>query len=184
MMLTIIVALFAVYLIASPFLPEFLWWSQHDSPARKILYHPQHLPAPSNSIAQALGDTLVIPRLNLKQTIHGGGMSQLMLGVWHVPGTSTPDKGGNTVFIGHRFTYIDPEGVFYFLDKVQLHDPITVYWQHRVYSYQVDEIKIVPNTELSVQANTKDPILTLYTCTPVWNPINRLIVIAKPVGEQ
>lgn len=181
--LTVFVALLALYLIVSPFLPEVQWWARHDSPVQKVLYQPAPLPAPTVQSAQILDDTLVIPRLDMQEAIYGGGQGNLMRGVWHVSRTSTPDKGGNTVLIGHRFTYKTPRGVFYFLDKVQVGDSITVFWQHQVYEYRVAEIKIVPNTELSVQANTKDPILTLYTCTPVWNPINRLVVIAKPVEK-
>jgi sortase A len=108
-------------------------------------------------------------------------MRSLRLGVWHLPYTSTPDKGGNTVLVGHRFTYAGP-AVFYHLDKVQVGDDVTMQWQNKTYTYTVTEVKVVPPTETSVEANTKDPQLTIYTCTPLWTAKNRLVIVAKPVG--
>ena len=100
-----------------------------------------------------------------------------------MPHTSTPDKGGNTVLVGHRFTYKNPEGVFYHLDKVQLGDAITLHWQGNAYDYEVAEIKVVPANEISVEDNTAEPQLTIYTCTPLWSVKNRLVIIAKPLEE-
>jgi LPXTG-site transpeptidase (sortase) family protein len=183
--LTVVVATFAIYIMAAPFLPQIGWWVKHDSPIKTIMPHrqsPATLPASQQVVD---GDKLFIPRLEMDQAIYGGSKVSLSKGVWHVPHTSTPDKGGNTVLVGHRFTYKDPTGaVFYHLDKVQTNDPITVHWQGKIYQYKVSEIKVVPATELSVEDNTKEPQLTIYTCTPLWSVKNRLVVIAKPVEAQ
>ena len=173
----------AIYIILIPFLPQFGWWVKHDSPVAAILPpkpNPTVVPKPAPVVQ---GDTLFIPRLDMQKSIFGGGKANLHKGVWHVPHTSTPDKGGNTVLVGHRFTYKDPTGaVFYHLDKVQKDDAISVQWQGKMYNYHVTDIKVVPDTELSVQDNTSDPQLTIYTCTPLWSVTHRLVIVAKPTG--
>lgn len=181
--LSVVVALLAVYIAAAPFLPQVGWWVTHESPVSGILYKPNV--AASSAVGQAIeGDKLFIPRIDLAEPIHGGGKESLNLGVWRVPHSSTPDMGGNTVLVGHRFTYKDPTGVFYHLDKVQKGDEITVHWQGKAYEYEVTEIKVVPASEVSVEHNTTEPRLTVYTCTPLWSVENRLVVIAEPKGAN
>jgi LPXTG-site transpeptidase (sortase) family protein len=180
-LLTIVVAILALYIITAPFLPQFGWWLRHDSPVKAVVPHkesPAAAPAAEQVVAE---DRLFIPALEMNELLYGGGKGSLSKGVWRVPHTSTPDKGGNTVLVGHRFTYKDPTGVFYHLDKVQVGDPITVHWQGKVYEYAVSETKVVPATELSVEDSTEEPQLTLYTCTPLWSVTHRLVIIAKPV---
>lgn len=182
--LTVMVTGLAVYIIMAPFLPQLGWWLAHDSPVQAVIpkkESPAAVPAAEQVVE---GDKLFIPSLDLTEPIYGGGKASLNKGVWRVPHTSTPDKGGNTVLVGHRFTYKDPTGVFYHLDKVQTGDPITVHWQDRIYEYRVTEIKVVPATELSVEDNTPEPQLTIYTCTPLWSVEKRLVIIAKPLEAQ
>jgi sortase (surface protein transpeptidase) len=38
----------------------------------------------------------------------------------------------------------------------------------------------VSAADASIEVPTTDTRLTLYTCTPLWNPQNRLVVIATP----
>lgn len=182
--LTFVVAVLALYIIAVPYLPQFAWWLRHDSPIQTLITK-EDSPATAAAADQVVeGDKLFIPRMDLEQPIWGGSKANLERGVWLVQGTSTPDKGGNTVLVGHRFTYKNPAGVFYHLDKVQHGDVITVHWQGKVYEYKVTEIKVVPATEVSVEDNTPEPQLTVYTCTPLWSVENRLVVIAKPLPEN
>ena len=181
--LTVIVALLALYIITAPYLPSFNWWLKHESPVKQIV-HPKASPAAAAPVEQVVGeDKLFIPRLEMATAVMGGGKASLSKGVWKLPHTSTPDKGGNTVLVGHRFTYKNPEGVFYHLDKVQLGDAITLHWQGNAYDYEVAEIKVVPANEISVEDNTAEPQLTIYTCTPLWSVKNRLVILAKPLEE-
>ena len=53
-----------------------------------------------------------------------------------------------------------------------------------MYRYKVESSRTVPDTAIQVEAPTKDARLTLYTCTPLWNPVNRLVVVAKPIMES
>lgn len=180
--LTVLVAFLAIYIIAAPYLPQLGWWIEHDSPIKTIVR--KQTPATPPAEQEIRGDKLFIPGLDMEENIYSGGIASLSKGVWRVPKTSTPDKGGNTVLVGHRFTYKDPTGVFYHLDKVKKEDPITLHWQGKAYEYKVADIKIVPATEVSVEDNTKEPQLTIYTCTPLWSVKNRLVVIAEPLEVE
>ena len=94
-------------------------------------------------------------------------------------GGRTPDRGGNTVLIGHRFTYTTPRGVFYYLNKVKLNDEIGLWWNNKEYLYRVSGIKEVKPTDTAVENATTQPQLTLFTCTPLWLPKDRLVVVAQ-----
>lgn len=180
--LTVLIVLVALYIIAAPFLPQIGWWVRHDSPIKGIVYNPPTSPAEAPPAEQKVaGDMLFIPSIDMQEAVYGGGIGSLNKGVWRVQHTSSPDKGGNTVLVGHRFTYKDPTGVFYYLDKVHVGDKITIHWQGKVYEYTVTETKVVPASEVSVENNTEQSQLTIYTCTPVWSVANRLVIIAKPL---
>jgi sortase A len=174
--LTVVVVAFALYIIAMPFLPAFSWWARHEAPVISK-------PATVSLATTPKDNTLVIPNLGLQEVINeGAGIHTLHFGVWHLPDTSSPDKGGNMVMAGHRYTY-SGSGVFYHLDLVKTGDPIVLYWQHKRYNYTVSKTEVVPPTEVSVQAPSSDAHLTIYTCTPMWTFKNRLVVIAVPVPE-
>ncbi len=105
-------------------------------------------------------------------------------GAWRMPETSTPDKGSNTVITGHRFKYLPPNNLtFYLLDKLVAGDILKVIWSEKTYLYKVTETKIVPPTEVSVLDPSEKPILTLLTCDPIFSQKNRLIVIGELVEQ-
>jgi sortase A len=183
--LSVIAVLMAIYIIALPVLPQLSWWGGHlfHKPDPAVVQVTQESNTPSQPIPS--GMWLDIPRISLHEQIYTGlSIYELNKGVWHIPNTSTPDKGSNTVVAGHRFTYTSPKGIFYFLDKMQKDDRVTVGWQGTEYTYKVDDIKIVPPTDVSVQAPTKDNRFTFYTCTPLWTAQNRLIVQAELVSKR
>jgi sortase A len=179
--LTAAIALVAIYIIVTPFIPQVAWWLKHDSPVRRVVSDSSSTVAPAKTEA-VKGEQLFIDRLSMQETVHGGGIAALKKGVWHLPHTSSPDKGGNTVLVGHRFTY-NGQAVFYHLDKVQKGDPITLAWEGKLYRYEVANVKVVPPTEVSIEANTKEPMLTIYTCTPLLTAKDRLVIQAKLIGE-
>ncbi|HOZ56306.1 MAG: Sortase family protein [Parcubacteria group bacterium ADurb.Bin316] len=102
----------------------------------------------------------------------------LSKGAWHIPESSTPDKGGNTVITGHRFKYLPPNNLtFYLLDKLEVGDIIAVIWKEENYYYRVRETKVVPDTDFSVLNPSDKPIITLFTCTPIYSTEKRLVVV-------
>lgn len=179
--LTILVVCFGLYLIGVPYLPQVGWWLHPPTP---VASHTIKIDTAAALPPIPADNELVIPRLGMKETIHTGPtIAELRKGVWLIPGSSTPDQGSNTVIIGHRFTYAGP-AVFYFLDKVQLGDSITVDWQHKEYTYTVKNIRAVLPTDVSVERPTKNSQLTLYTCTPLWSVSHRLVITATLTGVR
>lgn len=176
--LTVLVSLLALYVIAMPLLPAISWWAKYEAP---VISKPVSVATPRTAPAN---NTLVIPSLALSDIIHEGpDYRTLRIGPWHIPGTGSPAKGGNTVIAGHRYTY-SGSGVFYHLDKVRVGDPIYVYWQHKRYAYTVKSTRVVAPTDVAIEAPTKQPQLTLYTCTPMWTFSNRLVIVAVPTGDN
>ncbi|MDL2363217.1 MAG: sortase [Patescibacteria group bacterium] len=174
--LTVAVLLVGIYIALSPLLPRLGVLLHNPAPSSAAITKANTQPATSEPIPA--DDILKIPRLGMTQVIHSGpSIAELSKGVWLVPNTSSPEKKSNTVIVGHRFTYAGP-AVFYFLDKIEVNDRITVDWQKKEYTYKVSEIKVVPPTETSVQKATSKPQLTLYTCTPLLTAKNRLVITA------
>lgn len=126
---------------------------------------------------------LVIPQIFVNEVIREGkAEATVNQGPWRKPYSSTPIEDSNTVIAGHRFTYRS-KAVFYNLDKLKIGDTFAVYWEGKAYYYQVAETKVVKANNKEVEAPTDNARLTLYTCTPVWNPKDRLVIIAKPTGD-
>ncbi len=175
------------YIICAPFLPALSFWINgrfgHRSQAiQAIIDKPAAAPAPDNVPST---NRLLIPSMQLDAPIiEGRDARALRDGPWRRPNTSTPDKGGNTVIAAHRFTYTQPRGSFYHLDAVKVGDTIAIFWHAKKYVYIVREIKTVHAADTTIEAPTTSAHLTLYTCTPLWMPKDRLVVIATPKEQS
>ncbi len=173
--LAVVVIVLALYILAWPFLPALTWWTRYEAP---VISHK----APTSVAVNApipQQNTLVIPVLNMREEVFDGpDQHTLNKGIWHLPDNSTPIIGGNTIMAGHRFTY-SGKAVFYYLDKVHTGDEMTLYWQGKRYDYLVTGVNQVPPTDTSLIAQTADPTLTIYTCTPLWSAKDRLVITAK-----
>lgn len=169
------------YVIALPFIPSIIFWAQkqdgHRQQQLEARIHTQ--PGDGANSPKSHGEQLTIPSMGLDEAVHEGPTAKtLRQGLWHRPKTSTPDKGSNTVIVGHRLTYTDPQGTLYHLDKVKIGDSVGLTWNGKQYIYKVSKTKVVKATEISVEAPSDRPQLTVYTCTPLWLPEDRLVVIA------
>jgi sortase A len=176
--LIILIILVNGYVITTPFFPRLLFMvHSHQGQAVKLKEAVHKPPAAS---APAQPNHVIIPSMLLDQPVNEGtdAYAELDKGVWRWPGGSTPDKGGNTVLLGHRFTYTTPKGVFYFLDKATVGSEIGLVWDNKLYTYKVASTAVVPPTDVSILAPSVEPTLTLYTCTPLWNPKSRLVITA------
>ncbi len=176
--LTVLVIALAGYLMYQPLAPAAGYWVRHQAP---VISKPATValpPQPPNE------NTLFIPSLGLERIVYEGATkSALQKGVWHRPQTSSPNRGGNTVLAGHRFTYTDP-AVFYHLDKVKIGDEIILFWNQKRYVYKVSVTKVVAPTAVDVENPSNESRLTLYTCTPLWSSAQRLVVIADLKDES
>ncbi|MCA9327297.1 class E sortase [Candidatus Saccharibacteria bacterium] len=181
------------YILIVPLLPAIsYWWHERNPQAIQAYSNRLHSEKPSTNSSSNPGefhagpdhDGLVIPKMLLDTPLVEGPMSNsfnlLNQGAWRLPISATPDEGGNTVIAGHRFSYTGPRGVFYYLNKLVPGDEIGLWYHGKLYLYSVVSSRTVNPTEVSVQQPTKDTRLTLYTCTPLWKPVNRLIVVATP----
>ncbi len=127
-------------------------------------------------------DRLVIPKIGVDVTIVPGQDERaLEKGIWHIPNTSSPDRGGNTVLSGHRFRYLAGPKTLYLLDQMEIGDVIIVYWKGIEYDYKVVARRIVNPDAVEILDPTPEPQLTIFTCTPVFSTRQRLVLFAKPM---
>lgn len=188
--LSVVAVLLGVYIAVAPFLPNLsLWYKGAFQGGSGYTYQgelasldgedvsSEQLPPPEEN-------TLLIPEIFLDQKILEGQTIDVIASgdVWRRPNTSTPDAGGNTVIVGHRWSY-NNDGTFYHLDKLEVGDKFSVYWNKQEYVYEVFETKVVPPTEVSIEGTSEESVLTLYTCTPLWTATNRLVVISKLISS-
>jgi LPXTG-site transpeptidase (sortase) family protein len=183
----LIVAIITInaYIIALPIYPTIVfWWQNHINHQPQKLSKLVRSTKSSKVYAQPAkptpnGEWLVIPKLSMKQQIQEGDSKYTVnKGVWHYPLAGSPSNGGNTVLIGHRFTYKGPS-VFFHLDLLKPADSLTLYWNSKQYNYKIQQIKVVSPTDTSIEKQTEDERLTIYTCTPLWSDKSRLVIIAK-----
>lgn len=183
-LLLALIILLNVYVIAGPILPALLFrWQSHSGRQQQLQREIRGaLSKPPPSQSHQL-NSIIIPRMLLNQPIYEGTIANqyktLDKGIWRWPNSSTPAQGGNTVLIGHRFTYTKPQGVFYFLNKIKLGDEMAVIWNDKAYAYKVISINQVPPNDTAIENNTPYSELTLFTCTPLWLPKDRLVVVAS-----
>lgn len=173
-----LIILINAYVVVAPFAPGvWFWWQSHHGQQTADLSQKIHQKSPPKTQP----NSVIIPSILLDKPILEGRDTYTILnkGIWRWPDGSTPDRGSNTILIGHRFTYTDPRGVFYFLHKIKIGEDIGITWQNKQYIYKVSDIKVVPPTDTSILSPTKKPTLTMYTCTPLWWPKDRLVIIAQ-----
>ena len=102
-----------------------------------------------------------IPRLGVDALVaEGVDAATLRVAVGHVPDTAFPDEVGNVALAGHRDTVFRP------LRELQPGDVVTVTTPLGVFSYEVEQIRIVAPHETEVIAPVPERVLTLVTCYP------------------
>lgn len=187
------IVLINVYIILAPLAPAVIfWWEKNHTSRLSQLSNQVNLPSKgakqSSGVAVPVGNTLIVPAMLLETPILEGPTrteyNTLDQGVWRWPLGSTPDKGGNTILIGHRFTYSNPRGIFYELNQVKVGDYIAVFWNGTEYVYRTTSVASVQPNDVAILNQTKQAELTLYTCTPTWNPTQRLVVTALLSGTK
>jgi len=178
-----VVVVLGIYIALGPFWPNVqLWFSGIFDANNGYAYSGQltELEGVEGGDGAPDGNTLVIPAISLdEKVVEGEQIGVIENGdVWRRPNTSTPDVGGNTVIIGHRWSYSNPS-TFYHLDKMSVGDKFSVYWNDEEYVYEVSETKVVPATAVDIEGPSEEAKLTLYTCTPLWTAKDRLVVVSK-----
>lgn len=194
--LSVVTALLGLFLAVSPIIPQitFLIDSKRNKPVapyggRLSLAvdslngetDPDTVDDRTNNVPET--NHLVLPSIFLNEEIlEGDTIATADKGPWRRPTSGTPETGGNTVIVGHRWTYRAARDIFFHLDKVKVGDPIGLYWNNAEYVYKVSEVRIVMPHEIWVEEQTDTPTLTLYTCTPIWSSRQRLVVRAELIA--
>ncbi len=120
---------------------------------------------------------LIIPAINVDWPIvPGDGWEELKLGIGHHVGSANPGERGNFILSGHNDIYGEP---FRDLEKVEIGKEILVYAGPNAYRYVVKAKRVVVPADLSVLAPSRNPIITLITCTPYRVDTHRAIVIGE-----
>jgi LPXTG-site transpeptidase (sortase) family protein len=181
----------AVYLIALPFYPRIIYKVHYEKNIDKEAIqdvvalreeNKQYKNAFPDSDYSVSPNRLIIKKIGVNAPIVESANEEygLSKGAWRVPTTSKPDKGGNTVITGHRFKYLPPNNLtFYLFHEIVAGDLVSVIWEDEDYIYRVRETKIVPATEVSIMDPSNESILTLFTCDPIYSTKNRLVIIAE-----
>ena len=180
-----------LYLVILPFYPKIKYKLTYDNKKmqeeaknedivkEKVQEIKSHLPKSEYAVSP---NRLIITKIGLNSPIVNTDNEDygLSKGAWLVPETSTPEHGGNTVITGHRFKYLPPNNLtFYLFHELENEDIISVIWQEQDFYYRIKEIKKVPKTETSILSPTSNSTLTLYTCDPIWSDENRLVVVGE-----
>ncbi|HMB65615.1 MAG TPA: class E sortase [Patescibacteria group bacterium] len=130
---------------------------------------------------------IVIPRIGvdapiIRTTNQAEGLNK---GAWMLPAGSTPGEGGNTIITAHRFKYLPPNNLtFYLLDKLRPGDEVIVLWQEQGFLYRVKERKIIKKDDFSILKPSSTPILTLFTCHPLFSDQERLVILASKIKKD
>lgn len=132
---------------------------------------------------------IIIPSINVRAPIVFDSsannniiFSELRNGVVHYAHTAMPGQIGNSVIFGHSSGVLWEKGnykfVFTLLHDLKPNNIIYINYNGQQYRYRVINTVIVKPTTMSVLNQTKTPMLSLITCTPVGYSTNRFVVHA------
>lgn len=118
--------------------------------------------------------------------VEGVELEDLEKGVGHHKTTALPGLEGNVVLAGHNWypgknLYYK---VFYDLGKLEIGDEIIIYYDQGKFIYKTIERKIVSPKDTEILEQTKEPILTLYTCYPRYTAKQRLVYVAELISWE
>lgn len=119
-----------------------------------------------------------IERIDVELPIyHGTSDSVLSNGVGHLQGSSLPIGGTSTHSILSAHRGLPSSKLFTDLDRVEIGDTFEIIVLNQIFTYQVDQIKIVEPTGIGdLYTVDGQDYCTLFTCTPYGINTHRLLV--------
>ena len=118
-----------------------------------------------------------IPKIGASyDVVQGTDEASLEKGPGHYPGTAFPGLGNTVAIAGHRTTYLAP---FRHLDALKPGDRIVLKMPYAVFTYAVQDHKIVLPTALWVTNNVGYERLVLSACNPLYSAAQRIIIFAR-----
>ena len=160
---------------------------------------PSSIEAIDPTITQSVSSDsrLIIPKLNIDVPVHFGValsdvMSAMNNGVAHyrIAGASAyPGEIGNLVITGHSagdvYSSNPYKYIFSGLERLDNGDLIYVNYNSVRYTYRVIKKEVVePSDVAALVVDTKKPLLTLVTCTPLGTSRYRLLVTAEQISPS
>ena len=129
---------------------------------------------------------ITIPEIKCKLAIyHTVDDSVLQVGIGHLEGSSLPVGGTGThcVLSGHRG--LTSAKLFTDLDKLQKGDIFLLHIYDQVFTYEIDQIRIVePGDYGPLEIEEDKDLCTLLTCTPYGINTQRLLVRGKRIANR
>ena len=143
-----------------------------DPPARVL----RKQPLKGDSIGR-----IVIPKID-KTTymIEGTDTKTLRKGPGHYPKTPLPGEHGTVAVAGHRTTYGAP---FRKVDKLGRGNRVIVEMPYGTFTYRVQKVDIVDDSELSVIRKVGYNRLVLTACHPLYSAAQRIVVFARLIDR-
>lgn len=168
----------SLYALLLPFLPAFDFWIRSKGSTEESISRKLYVDKSTNDDEP---NALLIPSIMVDEPVLIGSSPRVIDngGVWLRPISAVPGQPGNVILTGHRFTYEQPYGPLYHLDKVTIGDEIGVRWEGEMRHYIVESVETVPATATYVERQTNDSRLTIYTYAPLLTAENRLVITAK-----
>ncbi len=108
--------------------------------------------------------------------VPGDSWEELKQGIGHHVGSANPGERGNLILSGHNDVYGEP---FRDLEKLPMGKDALVYAGANVFRYVIKAKRIVSPSDLSALTSSRNPIITLITCTPYRVDTFRLILIGE-----
>jgi len=170
-----------VLLLSGAYLLFLLWSPAVQSPGAAKKWN---APVPHVK-AELTENRIYIPKLKLNLAFKTGDATVLRDNLWHrYPERGDPEKGGNFILAGHRFEIgLTPgetkrKSPLYHIDALQQGDKIYADFNGKRYMYEVaDRIKVKPD-QVSIEAPSAEPKMTLYSCTFQGSADGREVVVA------
>jgi|GEM_PF-6981161 len=131
------------------------------------------------------GNSITIPHIGTKKPVlQLPNLDPLLNELWMLPWGSTPDKGNNTVLVGHSYNQQKGKqwpNVLFDLDKVKVGEQITLDWKGKKYTYEVIDNKQFDAKDVYIEDDTKESILTIYGCgkyTTKYRQVVRALLVS------
>jgi sortase A len=124
--------------------------------------------SPSRIVISSIGvDWPIVP---------GDGWEELKQGIGHHVGSANPGERGNLILSGHNDVYGEP---FRDLEKLDMGKDVLIYSGANAFHYVIRAKRVVAPSDLSALTPSRNPIITLITCTPYRVDTYRLILIGE-----
>ncbi len=152
---------------------------------------------PNTSASVSADPVIIIPKIGVNAPVvydeprvdNPNYEKALERGVVRLGNSANPGTKGNIVIGGHSSNNVFSPGkykyVFVNLKQLDVGDIIYLNFNSVRYTYKITVAhKIITPKDVSVLAQTTDPIVTLFTCDPPGTNINRLIIQATQIDPD